>query len=254
MSEFKQFYYNHQFRNYLIQFMAIFAGMQVSIGSNDKKGPRLISVPITNASKDRVVADIKAENTQNKPLRLPTMSAQIVNIEQAPELRKGVGQHRRNTYVPTGGLIPDDITVVTQRQPIPYRVYMELGIFASNQDQHMQIMEQILMLFDPAIQIQTSDDIFDTAKISVVELIGIRLDENVPAGVDRRIIQSTLDFSLPIYIAVPADVHQRYVQDIFLRVGAVSQSSLSNEDMIAELDSQGIQYDQVFSLDDVPIT
>lgn len=249
----REYYYNQQLRKYLVQFMAIFADLKVQVGWTDDKEPRLISVPIVNASKDRVVAAIKNENTQNKPIRLPTMSATISGLSLAPEARKGVATTRRKTMMPTGGLFPDDIKVVQQRMPVPYTLEVELGIWASNQDQHYQILEQIAMIFDPDLQIQRSDDVMDWTRLSRVQMNSIRLEENVPAGADRRVIQSSIEFEMPIHISVPADVHQRYIKDIFIRIGAVGLDTESNFDIIQELDDSGATYDHVFSLDDIDI-
>jgi hypothetical protein len=250
----ENYHYDAQLRKYILQFAAIFAGIQVEVGKRGNVEPHLIHVPVKNASSDRVVAHIKSENTQNKPIRLPLISFQLGNVDQAPELRKGVGLQRRTSHMPTGGVFPDDITVVEQRQPVPYKAIFELAIWASNQDQHYQIMEQILTLFDPILQIQISDDIFDWTKLTSVEMVDIRFDETVPSGGDRRLIQTRIGFAVPIYLSIPAKVHNRYVKDIYLRIGAVGTDVQSSYDIIADLDSQGETYEKVFSLDDVDIT
>lgn len=254
MSEFTGYYYNNQLRQYLLQFMAIFANMEVSVGKTNGVDARTIKVPIKNGSSDRVVASIKSDNTQNKPVRLPLMAAHLTNVVLAPQLRKGIGQTRRNTQMPTGGLFPDDIKVIRQRMPVPYVATFDLAIWASNQDQHYQIIEQILMLFSPVLQIQTSDDVNDWARITSVELVGINFEENIAPGVDRRLIQTTLNFEVPIYISAPSEVHDKFIQDIFIRIGAVNAASLTSEDIIADLDAQGITYEHAFSLDDIDIT
>lgn len=250
----ENYHYSAQLRSYIIQFAAIFAGIQVEIGKRKDTEAKLIHVPIKNASMDRVVGHIKSENTQNKPIRLPIMSFQLVNVDQSPELRKGIGTTRRSSYMPTGGVFPDDITVVEQRQPVPYRAIFELSIWASNQDQHYQIIEQILTLFDPILQIQITDDIFDWTKLTTVEMLDIRFDENVPQGTERRLIQSRIGFSLPIYLSIPTKIHDNYVKDIYLRIGAIGTDIQSSFDVITDLDSQGIEYEKVFSLDDIDIT
>lgn len=251
MSAFGEFYYAEQFKRYNIQFMSIFAGMLVQIGMNEEKEPRLAKVPCTFASRDRVVGAIKGENTQNKPIRLPLTSAFLANISPAPQRRKGTPTQRRTPYMPTGGLFPDDIKVVQQRMPIPYDLTYNLNIWASNQDQHYQILEQILMIFPPNIQIQVSDEPFDWTKISMVELVDVGLEENLPMGGDRRVIQSMLTFVIPGWISVPADVHERYIRDIYVRLGAVSTGATTSQEIIAELDEQNIPYELVFTLDNV---
>lgn len=250
----EEFYYDEQLRKYIVQFAAIFMGMQVMVGKRGDVDAHLVTVPIKFASSDRVVAAIKDENTQNKLLRLPLLACQLTNVTMSPELRKGVSQTRRKAYMPTGGTFPDDISVVEQRMPVPYKAEMELTIYASNQDQHYQMIEQILSIFDPILQIQLTDEAFDWTKITTVELVGVNFDENISPGGDRRIIQSTLSFTLPIHMSLPSRVHHRFIKDIFLRIGAVATDATNSFDIIADLDSQQVPYEHVFSLDDVDIT
>jgi len=247
------YHYSHQLRSYIVQFAAIFAGLQVSIGKNAERDERFIHVPVKNASMDRVVAAIKSENTQNKPIRLPIMSFQLVGVEQSPEARKGIGTVRRNTTIPIGGQFPEDIKVIEQRMPVPYTAMFELAIWASNQDQHYQIMEQIFTLFDPSITIQKSDDIYDWTRLTKVELTDIRFDENMPAGSDRRMIQTRLSFIVPIWLAIPNNVHKKFIEEINLRIGAVGTDVNNSFDIIADLDSQGEEYKKVFDLNDIDI-
>lgn len=217
----EHYYYNSQIKKYLIQFQNIFTGMHVLVGKNDVRDEGLIPVPTQYGSRDRVSAAILASNTQNKPIRLPVMSTYLTGIEMAPELRTGVGGTRSETYVPRGGIFPDDIKLVKQYKPVPYKLTAELSIYTSNMEQHFQILEQIMMLFDPILQIQTNDNAFDWAKITTVELLGIRFEENYPAGVDRRMIVTGLEFVFPIYISAPVDLKSTYIHDIYLRLATL---------------------------------
>lgn len=255
MSDFDAFYYDHQLLRYAVQFMAIFSNMKVKVGASATLPSRLIKVPIIYGSRDRVVAAIKSDNTQNKPLRVPTMSAIIKNIEMAPDLRKGIGQTRRKTVMPLGQPFPDGVRVVKQMMPVPYKARFELAIYASNTDQHFQLMEQILMLFDPIVQIQIGDDPFDWTILTTVELTGINWEENYPSLADKRIIQSTLTFEVPVYLSPPAEFKKNYIADIKIRLGVVpvSVDLRNSEDVIAALDSEGVPYDDLFTLSDIDI-
>ena len=233
--------------------MAIFAGLKVQIGKLDDRDPALIPAHLTYGAKDRVVAAIFADNTQNKPIRLPAMSAYMNGIDLAPDRRKGVGTSRRETFMPTGGQFPDDITTIEQLMPVPYNTSMELSIYTSNRDEHLQLLEQIFMFFDPVLQVQKNDDTFDWTRITTVELMGINFEENYPSGTDRRIIQTTLQFLMPIFIAVPAKIKNNFIADINLRVGLVSAGTRGSHDIIAELDDLGFDYDSLFTLDDLEL-
>lgn len=256
MSQFNAFYYNSQIRRYLVQFMAIFAQMQVKLSKRDERAERLITVPIHYGYKDRVVAHILGDNTQNKLLRLPAMSAYISGIDLAPEMRKGVNQKRRNTYMPSGKVFPDDIEVVHQIMPVPYKMNVELGIFTSNTEHEHQILEQILMLFDPTLQIQTSDEVFDWTKLTQVELTGIRHEQNYPSASERRIIQMSLDFSMPVWISAPAEIKQQYVAEMCIRIGVVNNAINLDDsfEVLNDLDQSGFTYKTWFDLEDVDLT
>lgn len=248
------YYYNQQVKKYIIQFMNIFSGMQVQVGKSDANPDGgMIPITIQYGHRDRVVAHIQSSNTQNKLLRLPAMSVYVTGIDLAPELRKGVGTQRRQTYLPRGEVFPDGITVVKQLMPIPYRLRVELGIYSSNLEQKYQIMEQILMLFDPTIQLQTSDGSFDWTKITTVELDAINFEDNYPSGTDRRLLISSCTFNFPIYISAPANIRDEFVRDIMVRIGVVSTMASTPEEIIAELDQQNLEYEKWFSLADIDI-
>lgn len=244
------YYYARQLRKHIIQFMAAFAGLQVIVGKRDDTEPRLINVPVHYGAKDRIVAAILAENTQNEPLRLPLMSCYVNRLDVAPELQVGLSTTRRETFLPPGGMLPDDIQTIKQLKPVAYRVGMELNIYASNTDQHFQILEQIMLLFYPGLQIQTSDAPFDWTKITMIELENIALDQNYPSGTDKRIIQSQCTFSFPMYLSAPADLKNNYVRDVYARIGQLSNRAPSNPssfDIIEDFDLQDLEYELVVS-------
>lgn len=244
------FYYNEQLKSYILQFMAIFTGLSVKVGKSQTEDERLISVPIFYGAMDRVVAALLQENTQNKPIRLPCMSVYASGLDLATDMMHGTGVERRNVFIPSGGLVPDDARVVHQLMPVPYRLTMDLTIYVSNTDHHFQILEQILLLFNPSLQIQTSDSLFDWTRLSTVELKSIDFEQNYPPSSDRRIIQTTLRFETVIRISAPAEVRKDFVEKIFMRIGAVSLASKNNFDIIAELDDQNVEYEQIWGIKD----
>jgi hypothetical protein len=237
------YYYNQQLRTYILQFMAIFSGLQVMTGKTLSRDEALIDVPIRYGAPDRVVASILAGNTQNAPLRLPLLSAYMSGLDLDTSHFHGLRTERRNTYVPTGGLVPNDMTVIKQRMPLQMLMQMELNMYASNTDQHFQMIEQIMPLFDPSLMIQTSDSPFDMTRLTSVTYKSAQIDGPRPIGTDRRIVQHTLNFEMPVYLSIPAEVHKEFVEKIFIRIGNVSTTAVDSYDIIAELDAQNIPYD-----------
>lgn len=249
------YYYDNQIRRYTLQFMSIFSGLQVQVGKWNGEDEKLISVPVHYGDPDRVVAAILAGNTQNSPIRLPAMSAYMKGMQVATDRMHGVGVERRESFVPMGGLVPDDIQVVYQRNPTPYNMEMELSVMTSNTDQMWQILEQIMVLFDPQLTIQVSDGLFDMSRLTSVTLTqGPSYENPYPSGQEKRYVKAVMTFEMPIYLSIPADVKKNYVERIFLRVGAVSNMANTSEEIISDLDAQGIPYELFLSEQDLPIS
>ena len=224
-----QYYYEAQLRTYLLQFCNIFAGLRVQTGKGECDETEFITVPISIGSRDRVVAAIQAGNTQNKPFSVPVMVANMSSISLSQN-RKGVGVVDKRTYLPQGGMYPNDLKVATRVMPIPYLMSVDLSLYASNTMQMHQMLEQILMLFDPVLQIQTSDSAFDWTKIASVQLTGISNEENYPPGGDRRVIPWTLQFEVPIYISAPVDIKDDLVKRIVIRIGDLESFQVNEFD------------------------
>lgn len=230
------YWYDHAIKKYLLQFCAVFEGLRYKTGvGKDGTPAELIEVPIIIGSKDRVVAALNNGNTQNKIMSLPIMAATITNIELAPERRKGISVIDRKVTLRSGGVYPDDLAVVERIMPIPYNLSLELAIYVSNTDQLWQCLEQILLMFDPILQIQTTDAAFDWTKITTVELTGINNEENYPAGTDRRMIIWSLNFVLPIYLSAPMDVKDNVVKSIKVRIGDMQNKGGA----VMEVDQEG---------------
>lgn len=223
------YFYQQQIKKHVVQFMEIFRGTEVMTGINGSGEIETIQVPIMYGSMDRSAAAILSKNTQNVPLRLPVMSANVTGIALSPERFKGVDTEKVMAYTPLGGVFPQDTVTVSQITAIPFTMSMELHIFSNNTDTRWQILEQILVLFNPSIQIQTSDSKFDGSKITKVDLTGITSGETVPQGADRRLIVDTLTFDVIIYLVAPSKIRDDRIKDIKLRVGMVSDVSLFEE-------------------------
>lgn len=224
------FFFDGQFKSYILQFCSIFYGLEVQSGLDECGVQTFTSVPIVVGNKDRVVAALMAGNTQNRMFSLPTMAVHLQEINIAPERRKVQAFIDQKVTLPVGGVFPNDLTVVKRAMPIPYNITLELSIYASNTLQRDQILEQILVLFNPDIQIQKSDGPFDWTKLTKVELTGISNEENYPSSSDRRFILWTLTFEMPIFLSIPMGVKDDLVRKIIIQIGDMSSMSINEVD------------------------
>lgn len=233
------YWYDEQLRSYLLQFCAIFQGLLVKTGKGECNEEQFITVPCVIGNKDRVVAALHAGNTHNKMFSLPAMSAYMTNLQLAPERRKVQAYVDQRVTLPTGGIFPDDLTVVKRAMPVPYNMSLELSIWASNTQQMHQILEQLLVIFNPDLQIQKSEGVFDWTKITKVELTDITNEENYPSAQDRRIISWTLTFDMPIFLSVPMGVKDDLVRRVIIEIADLNSISVDEVDENGELRPYG---------------
>lgn len=252
-STLKNHYYQEQIRKYMIQFMAIFSGIQVSIGKNDNNSEtNLIKVPVVHGSKDRVVAALLSSNSPNIPVKLPAMSCNLIGLQMAVDRMKGQGTTISSKTFPRGGSFPDDIKTVYKNMPVPYYCAAELNILTSNLKHKYEILEQIMILFRPDLYIFTSDDDQDWTAINTVKLNDINIEENYPAGSEKRILSTNLNFQFLAYMSAPADIRNNAINAIKLRLKALSGME-TFEDFKEEAASKSIdeQYDNIFDISDL---
>lgn len=180
----------------------------------DSKG-NLKVVPVMYGDLTRQVANIIRENSENKLPSAPRMSVYITGLEldkdritdstyvQKTNIRKRKYDEENEVYLNTQGAN----YTVEKLIPSPYILRANVDIWASNTDQKLQILEQILWLFRPSLELQTTDNFLDWTSITVLNLDNIQYsNRNVPVGVDSEIDIATLTFSIPIYISPPAKV------------------------------------------------
>jgi hypothetical protein len=101
-------------------------------------------------------------------------------------------------------------TYTVQRlMPVPYRLTLKVDVWTSNTEQKLMLLEQIMLLFNPAMEIQSTDNYIDWTSLSYVLLTDIDWSNRaVPAGSEETIDIASLTFELPIWISAPAKVTQ----------------------------------------------
>jgi len=102
-----------------------------------------------------------------------------------------------------------------------------VDLWTTNTDTKLQILEQIFVLFNPSIQLQSNSNPLDWTSVFEVELTDIAWSSrSVPAGVDDQLDIATLTFSCPIWISPPAKVKkQSIIQRIVANIHSVSSIS-----------------------------
>lgn len=229
----REHFYDAQVERYLTQFMHIFSGLQIKTGKRADGQTTMMDVPITYGSRDRVAAAIRANNTQNSLIQVPMMSCYLKELQFDWDRNTGANTYRDTPYMEQGGIYPQDVKSIHQSKPIPYTMQVEVLLYTSNQDQHMQILEQLMIYFNPSLEIQTSDASHDWTKIVSVTLLDLNFNENYPSETQGRTIQTALQFKVPVWISAPTSIRNNLVKDIYMRLHTGSFEDFLLETMTA---------------------
>ena len=119
--------------------------------------------------------------------------------------------------------------------PVPYKLSINLDIWTSNTNQKLQIIEQIATLFNPSLEIQSTDSYIDWTSLSVMYLDQtIWTSRSIPMGQENPIDICTMKFSMPIWISSPAKIKkfgviERVIANIFDAQGDAADAILNND-------------------------
>jgi hypothetical protein len=210
------FFYDGQIRRYVTQFMRVFIGFKYQLGGDT---PEQRQVPVMYGDVNRMVASIIKDNSENKMSTVPRIACYITGLEldtarlTDPTFISKVNiRERAYTKNTETGLveyknIQGGNYTVERLMPTPFKLTLKADIWTSNTDQKLQLLEQILVLFNPSLEIQTTDNYVDWTSLTVLNLDNITFSSrSIPQGTDSEIDICSIDFNTPIYITPPAKV------------------------------------------------
>jgi hypothetical protein len=97
------------------------------------------------------------------------------------------------------------------------------------------LFEQIATLFNPALEIQNTDNFLDWTSLSVVELIQTTwTSRTIPVGTENPIDIMTMRFELPIWISSPSKVKklgvvEKIIYSVFDAQGDANEAIMNND-------------------------
>jgi T4-like virus Myoviridae tail sheath stabiliser len=205
-----EFFYDGQLRRYLAQLMRMLSGFKVQMGDGSQK-----IVPVMYGDVSRNVGSILRDNSAAKLPSAPKISV-YVNGLNLDTKRLHDASYTQNVYVRERAIDPNTNTYLnTQGQnytierimPTPFSLKIKADIWSSNTEQKMQILEQLLVLFNPSLEIQTTDNYVDWTSLTVVYLTDVNWsNRTIPVGAESEIDVATLSFETPIWISPPVKV------------------------------------------------
>jgi hypothetical protein len=235
-------FYEGQVRKFLTQFIRILSNFSVETGRGSDGSVQLRAVPVVYGDPTRQVANIIRNNSENALNYAPKIACYVRELNYDRERMQNPyhieKQHLRERDVDSDGNYTNQLGAgytVEKVMPSPFRLEVTADIFSSNTDQKLQILEQILYLFNPDFEIQKTDNYIDWTSLSYIELGNITFSSRtIPVGADTEIDVATLQFSMPIWLSPPVKVKklgvvQKIIMSIYDDDGGIAKGLIDGE-------------------------
>jgi hypothetical protein len=239
-------YYHAIIKKSIVAFGNLFTGIHII--NKDKNGNTVksVQVPISYADRqqwyNRLTGDPDfAKKFETEIPRLSfTIAAYRYNAEKKINLRNGN--------------IQDKNLERALFNAVPYRLTFELSSYTKNQEDALQILEQILPYFSPAIILNI--DVLPEYSISndiPLALTGVNSDDNYVDLNNNRYIIQTFTFDMDIQLFGPidkrVDVIKKTIVDVSTRSAAINE--IPDATHTAEVVPREANKEDVYTIDEM---
>lgn len=193
------YFYHEILRKTIIGFGTLFNNIKIVHRDENKNSSSVMKVPIAYGPIQKFLARIEQQPdlVSKQTLTLPRMSFEMKGIQYDPSRKTGVVQTFNSTK--TNG------SPLKVYMPVPYNVIFELNIISKLNEDSLQIIEQILPYFQPAINItiELIESIGEKKDIPII-LDSINFQDTYTGGYEeRRVLIHTLTFVAKTHLFGP---------------------------------------------------
>ena len=242
---FGQYFYHSHIRKTVSVFGTLFNNITVQRKDANNNVVNNVKVPLSYGPKQKFLTRLFEEPDLNAPevaIRLPRMSFELtgMNYDTSVKLNK------MNTLAK-----PNPFGQNTVRNPVPYIMNFQLSVYAKNQDDALQIVEQIIPYFNPeyVVTIKEIPSLNISRDIPVVLQSVNYTDDYEGDFTSRRVLIYTLDFSMKTFFYGPITQNQGVIKDAI-----VNTRDFDNNGMIQRVETVvnplGAQKDGTYTIDE----
>ena len=228
---FGNYYYHQRIRKSVSAFGAMFNDVYVIRKNSGGDVISTVKVPLSYGPRAKFLDRIREQadlTTDTKvAIKLPRMSFEITNISYAPERQlPRLGQQNLTSPV-------DPQKKTKLYQGVPYILSFQLSVYAKNQDDALQVVEQILPYFPPQynLAMKPFEDYPQIKQDVPIILTGVVLNDEYEGPMEtRRTIIYTLDFDMHIQFNGPLNDGSAIIRKVDADVGTFSNAGIEADD------------------------
>lgn len=227
----ENFFFHNTIQTYVGVFGSVFDEIKIK-----RSASKFIKVPIAYSIKKRY--DVRNEqnpdpNKARVKNQLPRMSFTMTGMQKDSTR---ILNRMNNIVQPGDRKLPEGLA--TQRERVPYNFQFRLDIKTKNIVDMLQIMEQIIVYFNPSIVVT----VIDNPDLDLNTAIPIRLlntsgfaDLFEGAFEDEEIIESSLDFELEGYLYMPT-TQQKVIKKVTVNYFEMTNNEFLEKQVFTEAD------------------
>lgn len=219
------YWYNSQIRTIILHTQRLFSNFYISEGKDENNKNILRRIPCVFMSSDKSAATIINKNTDTIIQSAPKMILTIQDIKLNNELSSGSAYYEYeseitekkfddsiNNYV----YEPDNTYHISRFNPVPIGFVFKLFIVTTNYTQKFQLLEQIRALFNPALELQTSENPLDWTRLTAIVMTGLNWTSRGTMNLDSTTLDTMdMTFEINTNLDLPAIVsHSKIVENI----------------------------------------
>ena len=198
-----QSYYHGAIRKTIIAFGRLFSDIKIERQGTDGEVAQVINVPIAYAPKEKWIVRIDSDPALNNHTytTLPRLSFEITGYEYDSSRKT----NKMNKVVCNDNTASDQPTRGSVFAPAPYNIDIAMYVLTKTQEDAMQIIEQILPIFNPEYTLTVSavPELEIMQNIPVI-LNNISVEDTYDGAFEtRRFVTHTLQFTLKTNIYGP---------------------------------------------------
>jgi hypothetical protein len=237
------YFYDNQIRRFLVQFAKIFSSWYVTKGKDPAGNDIVVRVPIMYGDASRQASTVIANNSASNLPSAPLITYYISGLEydqrrtQDPTYvdKMQVRQRSYNANTQQYETTQGQAFTIERLMPVPYTLRVTVDFWTTNYNQKLELIEQLGTLFNPSLEIQSTDNFIDWTSLSVVYQDGLTFtSRSIPQGTGNPIDVMTWKFYMPIWLSTSAKlkkmgVIQKIIASIFK---GTALQDIENDDLL----------------------
>ena len=228
---FDNYFYHERLRKTVAIFGSLFTKIYVIRTDSNNKVMSSVRVPLAYSPRSKFLARLQQVGEFGKDdsvaIKLPRLSFEMTSIayDSTRQLAKTNTQLRAAT-------VDDSKQRAKIRQSTPYIVTFSLGVYANNQDDALQIVEQILPYFQPEYSVSiTPVSGFEYKQDVPIILTSVTISDDYEGDfLTRRALIYQLDFTMKMKFFGPTG-NQGVIRGIEVDLNSDAGNTLNLEDI-----------------------